>query len=73
MRGTAEVFGIAYTTLRGRLNRGWQNWKEAYIKNQNLTLGEEKAIVGWILDRDNQGFLFRIDMVIYMAKYLLSK
>ena len=72
IRATAEAYGVPYSTLHGRLNRGHQNRLAARGKDQILAPAEEKAIVNWITKLDNRGFPPRVDMVVYQANKILQ-
>ncbi|KAG0135439.1 hypothetical protein HOY82DRAFT_479895 [Tuber indicum] len=46
IRSSAEMYGVAYSTLRGRL-KGRQSRVSGQLKTQVLSQNEERSIVRW--------------------------
>lgn len=72
LRISAETFGIAWTTLRDRLN-GAQNRRDSHRQQQVLSDHEEQTIVDWCACMDDWGFPLRLALVHEMAAYLVQK
>src|SRR5437588_7169896 len=70
IRQSAESFGIAYSTLRGRLGRVQQRGV-GHRGLQVLTEYEETAIVEWVERMDEWGHPPRLDIVKAIAQSLV--
>jgi hypothetical protein len=72
MRSSAEKFGIAYSTLRGRL-KGRQSRVVGHHQRQVLTEFEEKSIVRWCERLDEWGHPPRLEVVKSMAEAIVGR
>lgn len=72
IRQAAMSQGIAYETLRGRL-QGRQSRRKAHELDQTLEDAEEKVVVSRIEEMDQRGFPLRVDMVRVMALKVLQQ
>ena len=72
LRWSAEKFGIAYSTLRGRL-KGRQERGKGHQRRQVLSEYEEKSIVRWCERLDEWGDPARLAVVKGMAEALVAR
>jgi len=72
IRASAERFGVAYSTLRGRLG-GAEDRVKGHSRLQALTEYEEKAIVRWCAKVDEWGHPATLTMVKGMAEAMLQR
>jgi len=72
IRHSAECFGVAYSTLRGRLT-GAQNRVACQLKAQALTDYEENSIVRWCAQLDKWGHPQRLAVVRSMAQAIVQR
>ena len=72
MRASAEKFGIAYSTLGGRL-KGRQSRVLGHLKMQVLTEFEEKSIARWCKRLDEWGHQPRLEVVKSMAEAIVGR
>jgi len=72
MRSSAEKFGIAYSTLRGRI-KGRQTRVLGHLKMQVLTEFEEKSIARWCERLDKWGHPPRLEVVKSMAEAIVGR
>ena len=72
MRSSAEKFGIAYSTLRGRL-KGRQTRVSGHLKMQVLTEFKEKSIARRCERLDDWGHPPRLEVVKGMAEAIVGR
>ena len=72
MRSSAEKFGIAYSTLRGRL-KGRQTRVSGHLKMQVLMEFEVKSIARWCKWLDEWGHPPRLEVVKGMAEAIVGR
>ena len=72
IRATAEAHGIAFSTLRGRI-QGATTRVQSHTPQQPLTPTDEKAVLRWITDLENTKFPPRIDHVQQATTLLAGK
>jgi hypothetical protein len=71
IKKAARIFGISYSTLRGRIN-GAVSKQQANQAMQRLTVAEEEAIRDWLLSMASWGWPIRVDRLRKMAVELLK-
>ena len=72
IRASAEKHGVAYSTLRGRL-QGRVSREVGHLKLQVLTEYEEKSIVRWSERLDGWGHPARMALVKSMAEAIVAR
>lgn len=72
IRASAEKHGVAYSTLRGRL-QGRVSHEVGHLKLQVLTEYEEKSIVTWCERLDEWGHPARMALVKSMAEAIVAR
>ena len=72
IRASAEKHGLAYSTLRGRL-QGRVSREIGHLKLQVLTEYEEKSIVRWCERLDEWGHPARMALVKSMAEAIVAR
>lgn len=72
LRSSAEKYGIAYSTLRGRL-QGRQARETGHLHRQVLSEYEEKSIVNWCGKLDEWGHPARLAVVKGMAEAVIAR
>jgi len=72
IKGTAEKYGIAYSTLRGRLKRAVSR-VSGHQRMQVLTPYEENSVVRWCERLDEWGHLGKMSVVKEMAQAIVSR
>jgi len=72
IRASGEKFGVAYSTLRGRLG-GAQDYVKGHRRLEALTEYEEKAIVRWCAKVDEWGHPATLSVVKGMAQAMVQR
>jgi len=72
IKGTAERFGVPYSTLRGRI-RGVQDRVTGHRAMQVLTVFEENSMTRWCEKLDQWGHPPRLELVKSMAQALVRR
>ncbi|PWW72532.1 hypothetical protein C7212DRAFT_64547, partial [Tuber magnatum] len=72
IKGTAEKYGIAYSTLRGRL-KGAESRVGGHQRLQVLTPYEENSVVRWCERLDEWGHPAKMLLVKEMAQAIVSR
>lgn len=72
IKGTAEKYGIAYSTLRGRL-KGAVSRVSGHQRMQVLTPYEESSVVRWCERLDEWGHPAKMSVVKEMAQAIVSR
>jgi hypothetical protein len=54
IRATTAAFGVDYTTLTQRLNRGYQR-NNSHTSQQLLSSRQEDMLVTWVLEQESLG------------------
>lgn len=72
IRASGEKFGIAYSTLRGRL-KGRQTRVTGHLRMQVLTEYEESSLVRWCERLDEWGHPARLGVVKSMAEAIVAR
>jgi len=72
LRASAEKYGVAYSTLYGRL-KGRQTWGAGHCKMQVLSDYEEKSVVRWCERLDEWGHPARLAVVKSMAEAIIAR
>jgi len=72
IKGTAEKYGIAYSTLRGRL-KGAVSRVSGHARMQVLTPYEENSVVRWCERLDEWGHPAKMSLVKEMAQAIVSR
>ena len=72
IHASGEKFGVAYSTLRGRL-KGRVSREVGHHKLQVLTEDEESAVVRWCERLDEWGHPARVDLVRSMAEGIVAR
>jgi len=71
LRQSGEKFGVAYSTLLGRL-QGRQMRPAGHLKMQVLSEYEEKSIVCWCVGLDEWGHPAHLSVVKGMAQAIIA-
>jgi helix-turn-helix, Psq domain/Tc5 transposase DNA-binding domain len=71
MRKAATKFGVSYSTLQDRIKNGAISKAEANQAMQRLSVREEQALRGWVLQVETSGDSPRIDQLRDVATVIL--
>jgi len=72
LRASAEKYGVAYSTLRGRL-RGRKTWGAGHRKMQMLSEYKERSVARWCERLDEWGHPARLAVVKSMAEAIVAR
>ena len=72
LRASVEKYGVAYSTLRGRL-KGRQTHGAGHCKMQVLSEYEEKSVVRWCERLDEWGHPARLAVVKSIAEAIIAR